>query len=136
MLKEIAKIKSDPKTLREFGLLVGGILALIGAFLLWKGKGAAGIFLGIGVGLVVLGACLPRSLKYLHRMWMILALLIGWVMSRVILSLCFYLIVSPIALGMRIAGKDILDLRFLEGSGTYWKKRPPGRGIESYEKQF
>ena len=60
----------------------------------------------IGLGLVV-----PVMLKPLYFVWMTFAAILGWVMTRVILSIVFYLIITPIGLVTRIIGEDFLALK-------------------------
>ena len=43
--------------------------------------------------------------------WMIFSVILGWLMARVIISLLFYIIITPIGLFLRIIGKDLLDLK-------------------------
>ena len=62
------------------------------------------------------------------------ALLMGWVMSRVILTVLFFVAITPIALFLRATGKDLLDVRGLARK-SYWKGRR-ARANEDYEKQY
>lgn len=137
MLKqEIAEIKSDPKAIREFGLVVGGVLGLIGLVRLWKGHGGAEYFL-IAAGLLIFfGLFAPALLRPVQKVWMIFALLLGWVMTRVILSLVFYLAITPIGIIMRLSGKDPLDEKYPDKRATFWTPKGQKRTRESYEKQF
>ena len=132
--KEILEIPSTKKQLREFGLTVGAVFGLIGAFLFWKGREHAVYFLAAAAFLMLSGLVFPAALKPLQKLWMTLALLMGWVMSRVILAVLFFLVVTPIALVLRVSGKDLLDTRG-ESRVSYWRKRMP-RPKEDYEKQF
>lgn len=136
MLEEIKKIKSDSKTLREFGYLVGGILALLGGLFFWRGHSYYVYFLAIGVALVILGFCVPKILKSLYKVWMILALMIGWVMTRILLGFLFYLVVTPIHWISILKGNPCLDTRFPDEKESYWIKRNPKKEKSSYEKQF
>jgi len=48
----------------------------------------------------------PASLHLLHRPWMIFADIAGWVNTRIILILLFYVLILPIGLIMRLFGYD------------------------------
>jgi hypothetical protein len=61
---------------------------------------------------------------------------LGWVNTRVILTLIFYLVFTPIGLVMRIFGKDILEAGPGKTKNTYWKKKDQSRGNPAYEQQF
>ena len=51
------------------------------------------------------------------------AIILGWFMTRFILSLLFYLIVTPIGLITRVLGKDFLELKKEASNGSYWNQR-------------
>ena len=137
VIEEIKKIESSPKKLREFGLLVGGVLCALGILLWWRGRYTYPYFLFSGILLVIAGAVVPRSLKSLQKAWMTLAILLGWVMTRVLLSVLFYLTLSPIGFVLRLTGKDLLDEKLEPKKQSYWKIRPQVPRVPSdYEKQF
>ncbi len=121
--EEIKLIDSSVKELKKFGLTVGGVFSVIGLFLLYFDKPAYPYFLAVGIILIVAGAFVPKSLSRVHRAWMIFAIVSGFVMSRVILSILFYLILTPIGIIAKISGKDFLDLKFGEDKKTYWNYR-------------
>ena len=137
IITEIKKIESSPKKLLEFGFLVGGVLCALGILFWWRGKAAYPYFFISGIMLVITGAVLPVALKPLQKAWMTLAILMSWVMTRVFLSVLFYLAITPIGLIMRLTGKDILDLRIDPSKSSYWKIRPQTPRVSAdYEKQF
>lgn len=95
------------KQLRYFGLLVGGIFALIGLWpmliyrmdLRWWAVTIAAL-------LVIPALVLPRSLSWVYKWWMALGHVLGWVNTRIILGLIFYGLVTPIGFVRRWLGKD------------------------------
>ena len=121
--EEIKNIKEDKTTLRKFGLTVGAVLLLVGIVLYLTGKSSSVVFLGAGVLLILLGLILPNILKPLNKIWMSLAVILGWFMSRLILFILFYIVITPIGFFLRIAGKDFLNLRTDKNSDSYWEKR-------------
>jgi hypothetical protein len=137
ILDEIKKIESSPKKLREFGFVVGGVLCAIGILSFWRGRGSFPYFLVLGIILVVLGAVKPSILKPVQKAWMTLAILMGWVMTRVFLSVLFYLAITPVGLLLRLMGKDLLDEKLEPQKQSYWKLRPQTPRVPTdYEKQF
>ena len=69
--------------------------------------------------------------------WMIFAVILGWFMTKVILSLLFYLIITPIGLFLRIIGKDLLNLKEKKQQKSYWNMRnSEEEQNQNYEKQF
>ena len=137
IVDKIKKIKSDTRTLRRFGIVVGIAFAVIGALLWRRGSGLTVYFLAVAGALVLLGLVAPAVLKPVQKAWMTVAILIGWVMTRVILFVLFYLAITPIALLARLLGRDILDRKFDKAATTYWTERPAHPHDRSqYEKQF
>jgi hypothetical protein len=137
IIEEIKKIESSPKKLREFGLVVGGVLCALGILLGWQGRSSFPYFLAPGIFLVVAGAILPGILKPIQKAWMTLAILMGWFMTRVLMTLLFYLAITPIGLLMRLIGKDLLDQRLEPQKQSYWKVRPQVPLVPSdCEKQY
>ena len=62
--------------------------------------------LPLPIGLLLLGMVWPRAYSLLARLWLGISLLLGSVMSRVVLSIIFMVVVTPIALVMRLFGHD------------------------------
>ena len=67
---------------------------------------------------------------------MTLAVVMGWFMTRLILSLLFFLVLTPIGLAGRLAGKEFL-VSPAEGGESYWIRRSKeGQEARRLEKQF
>jgi len=134
--EEIKAISSTRRDLRNFGLVVGGGFLIFGGLLFWREKTLWPYFGGAGLGLALLGLAAPPVLKPLQKIWMKLAVVMGWFMTRLILSVLFYLVLTPIALGGRLFGKGFLD-RTTGGQKSYWIRRQSGgNDREQMEKQF
>ena len=138
MLRDKLKsIKSSRKDLRTFGLTMGIFFLLVGSLLIWR-KGPEFLFIVIlGAVLLLSGFLFPRGLKPIHRVWMTLATIIGWVMTRTVLILLYYLVITPAGLAMRIFGKQSLELKWDASATSYWNHRSPGSSrTVDYERQF
>jgi hypothetical protein len=98
----------DRKGLRSFALQVGITIALLfGALLPWLFGFDWPVWPWVlGGALVLWGLIAPSTLRLVHRGWMGLAVILHKVMSPIILGVVFFLVVSPMALVMRIAGRD------------------------------
>jgi hypothetical protein len=138
MLKEEFKhIKETKKELRKFGLTVGSVLAAIAILLLYFEKPSAIYFAVIGGLLILFGALFPQLLKPLNKIWMSLAIILGFIMSRVILTVLFYLVLTPIAILAKIVGKKFMVLKYDKSAETYWEKRTNIHKKQiDYERQF
>ena len=137
IIEEIKNIKSDKKELQKFSLVIGVFLALLGGLSLWRSTGLYPWLFAVASSIMLVGLCRPMLLKPIQKVWMTLAILMGWVMTRIILSVLFYLIVTPIGLAIRLMGKDILDLEFSDDVDSYWILRTEVTKDKSdYERQF
>src|ERR1700736_3109527 len=99
---DLKKLKTGARDLRKFGLTVGGVFVLLGVLLLLRHRATYPFFLGTGGILIVFGVICPRALKHVYIAWMALAFSLGFVMSHVILTLFFFLFVTPIGLLARL----------------------------------
>ncbi len=132
------KKKRSYRAEREFGLIVGGILALLGGWWFYRGK--LGLFapalLGTGSVLILLGLAFPRSLTLPNRAWMLLAVALSFISTRIILAIVFFLIVTPIGLIKRLTGWDPLRRR-AEPQDSYWQPYSERQhDARHYEKMF
>ena len=106
------KASISKKQLREFGfligfgfpILIGWIIPLIGGHLFrpWT--------LWIGIPSMMIGILYPRLLFYPYKVWMFLGHALGWINSRIILGLVFFLVLQPIAIVMKLFGYDPLRI--------------------------
>lgn len=114
-------------SLRKFGLVVGAVFAAIALVSAWRnGWSLSPLMTGFAWGggaLLLLGALVPTVLRPLYRVWMTLAFAMGFVMTRVILTLVFVLTVVPIGLVLRALGKDPLAKRLDPDAESYWIHR-------------
>ncbi len=125
--------KPDVKERRKFGvaMLVG--FGLISVILYYRDHFTAALVCSLvatvvgGIGLTGTAAAMP-----FYWLWMAIAFVMGNIISRLILSLFYYIILTPIALVMRLAGRDRLRLK--GKSETYWL--PMSGKSTSYERQF
>ena len=98
-------------------------MLLIACWLWYKDKDAWMYLAGIGGALVVLGTVVPIVLMPLQKVWMAFAVVMGFIMSRVILFLLYYLVFTVIGLLTRILGKDLLNRKLDRSATSYWNIR-------------
>tara|TARA_Y100001958_G_C21037370_1_gene408199 strand:- start:230 stop:640 length:411 start_codon:yes stop_codon:yes gene_type:complete len=136
MFEEIKNIKTDKKSIRSFGVTIGIILIAIAITLFAKNNlflKSLGIISSV---FLILGIIAPIMLKPFYLIWMIFAMILGWIMTRVILSLIFYFIVTPIGIIARLLGEDFLALKKVS-SDSYWNIRDSVEELkQNYTKQF
>ena len=138
MLKEeIKNIKEEKTDLRKFGITVGIVILLISAALYLLEKDSFIYFGIISILLLLFGIVLPNLLKLLNKLWMTMAIILGWFMSRVILFILYYVIITPIGFFLKLIGKDFLHLKIDKNSQSYWEIRKKNITEQiDYERQF
>ena len=137
MFVDIGNIKSNKSDIRKFGITAGIILMIIAGVLFWKEIDLFNIFLASGIILFLIAIALPSVFKPIYWIWMSFAIILGWFMTRVIISLLFFLIISPIGLFLRLFGKQFIELQWDKTKDSYWNFRTQENlQNESYEKQF
>jgi hypothetical protein len=136
MFEEIKNIKTRKKDIRSFGYTIGIILFLVSAVLFYYDNYLYTNLTIIALVFIVLGVVLPLLLKPVYLLWMIFAVILGWIMTRVILCIIFYIIITPIGLITRLLGEDFLNLRKIKAD-SYWNHRDSSKELnQNYEKQF
>jgi hypothetical protein len=123
ILDEIREIKGSKKDLRKFGLTIGIAFVLLALLLFITKKSSFPYFGSLGLLLILIGLAAPVILKPLNKIWMSLAIVLGWIMTRVILIILFYLAVTPIGLLVKLFRKDFLDMKIDKNKDSYWQKR-------------
>jgi hypothetical protein len=135
--QQINDLKTDKPDLRKFGLLVGGVLCLVGLVLLLRHKTNYPYVFWPGAVLIGFSAVWPRALKYPYIAWMTMAFALGFVMSQVILTLFFFLLVTPISLFARFVGKDFLSRKWHKQATSYWiPRQAEAKKPDSYQQQY
>jgi len=123
---------------RNFGLIVGGIFAALASWWLFRGKfqAVAPWVLILGSLMVATGLVFPRLLVLPNRFWKGLAEVLSFVMTRLILAIVFFLLVTPLGLFRRISGGDSLNRRAAR-SDSYWKAYGARQSdMRHYEKMY
>lgn len=107
------------KQLRSFGLMVGGIFAVIGLWPLLFGRSLRLWALIPAAALLFLGMVAPRSLGAVYRMWMKIGHILGTINTKIILSVTFYGLFVPMGFIMRLRGKDPMRRGYDPNATTY-----------------
>lgn len=116
----IQKTGSD----RSFGVVFVVVFLVIGLWPLigdWSNFDAVRIWsVGIAVVLLVVAIAVPRLLAPANGLWIRFGFLLGRIMNPIIMGVLFFVVLSPVAVMMRLSGKDILSLKQNRGAKTYW----------------
>ena len=104
---------------RSFGIVFSIVFLLIAIYPLINSEELRVWSLIIAIIFLVLGLINSKILTPLNKLWFKFGILLGRIVSPVIMGLIFFLVVTPIALIMRIIGKDLLNLKFNKEK-SYW----------------
>ena len=122
---------------RSFGIVFAIVFSIIGAWPLLSGgelrlwsMAIAAVFLGLGFAA-------PRVLRPLNTMWFKFGMLLGRIIAPVVISILFFVTVTPTGLIMRLMHKDILRLKLDRNAKSYWISRSEtDNPMGSMKKQF
>jgi Saxitoxin biosynthesis operon protein SxtJ len=95
---------------------------------------AAIVYAAAALTLGPIGLAAPAVVRPIYVAWLVAAFPIGWVVSRVLLAVLFFGVVTPLAVLFRWRARDVLGLRRRDVD-TYWTPKPPPAGHASYFRQ-
>lgn len=133
---ELRALKASTRDLRNFGILFFVVLGIIAGLRLWHGHDDWRYFAAASALFLLVGLIIPGILKPLYKAWMALAFVLGWVMTRVLLTITFFAIFTPMGIVTKIMGKDLLDQKWDPDADSYWKKHEPVTDRERYKKPY
>lgn len=122
---------------RKTAFIVATVLIAVAAWLYYRSRPDGAVVLGlISAVLIIAGAFIPPAAKAFHRIWMTIAFALGYINSRIILTLVYFLVFVPYRIFSRLFGRDPLDLRSPQRD-SYWHQRAKTRQEpEQFERLF
>jgi uncharacterized membrane protein len=126
------------RDLNVLALLFLVIPSVIGSYTaFWKGSSNGYVWIAAGI-VLALSRIIPPLFRGIYRVWFGFSIVLGFFVSRLILTMVFWFIITPMALIMRVIGKDPMERKFDPNAGSYWRGREPttDASIERYGKQF
>jgi hypothetical protein len=109
---------------QRFGIVLATALCLIAVSNIFKGADrliSGSLFAGSALAIVITIGY-PELLRPLYRGWQRLGRILGLIVSPIVLGLIFFGLITPVAIALRLCGRDELRLRRLE-TGSYWVPR-------------
>ena len=102
--------------------MVSTVLILVGGWQLYRqihSIARIGLW-SVGGFLVLSGLLMPKTLVPVYKVWMGLATVLGWINTRIVQGLIFYLTFTPISLVMCLSGRYPLTQRIDRSTNSYW----------------
>jgi TRAP-type C4-dicarboxylate transport system permease small subunit len=124
------------RTLRQFALLCLVVFSILS---LWQGWARGNLALSAAFAAAALligtvGLVRPQAVRWIFVGWMMAAFPIGWTISKLMLILMYFGLLTPLATVLRLAGRDALRRRATQCE-SYWVKRPAAADVRSYFRQ-
>ena len=127
----------NPRQARKSALMVAAVLLLIAGWNFWKDRPAVYAVAGVcGVILILIGFASPSASQKFHAGWMRFAGVLGYVNSRILLSLMFFLVITPYGLVMRLFGRDTMNRRGADRDSYWISRRKTRQSREQFERLF
>ena len=118
---------------KSFGYLFFGIFLALAVWVYVKNQNLNFWLIGTSLVFLVLTLIKSKLLDVLNDLWIKFGELLGKIIAPIVMSIVFFLIVTPIGLILKIVKKDLLKLKF-NNDKSYWLKK--SKTIESMDKQF
>ena len=131
------KLNLSKDNLKKFGITMGIALLVVSLLVLLKHRYSALPTFAISILFLVLAFLAPVFLKGFYIIWMRFAFILGWLNTRLLLFIIFYLIFTPIGFVMILFRVDLLERKIEKKKDTYWKKKDKKLfNLANYERQF
>jgi hypothetical protein len=128
---------NNPREWRKFGFGLSAIMAVLTVLQLIFHKPGWKYFAAAAVVSLILSRIWVLGLKPVFIVFSYLGFVMGWFMTRVILSILFFLVFTTVGTLSKLFGKGFLNLRFDRETPSYWIERSKEIDIKSkYENQF
>ena len=131
------KWRPDARELRRFAIAMLIGFFVLGALSAWKTKGihtGSIVLWSIGASLAI-AAFVPKLGRIAYLAVYLPTSIIGYVVSNVMLTLMFFLVITPLGIVMKLMGKDVLQQRRPDRT-TQWMPVKETKNEESYYRQF
>ena len=119
---------------RSFGILFFIVFLILSLWPLKNGNNLNLYFLITSGIFLILGAINSKLLTPLNKTWIKFGEILGLIIAPIVMSLVYFVILTPVSLIVRLFGKDLLGLKFIKENETYWIKRK--KSLTSMDKQF
>lgn len=112
---------ADRKEARNFGFFIGSILIVFALYKINRYESATSfLIICFGLLFVLMGFLCPRMMLQLRKGWIAIGRIMHKFMLPVIMGILFMFIFTPVAIILKIIGRDPLKLKFQKSDVTYW----------------
>lgn len=137
-LDELYFRKPIRRHVQEFSCVLAIIALGIGGFIAWRGNVATPLaLLATALLTVAIGYTRPQLMHPVWKAFLEVGHFLGTIVTYVILTLSWTVVLLPTALVMRIIGKAVMNTSFRTAAASYWEERDPKLGdFKLLERQY
>ena len=121
---------------RKFGFFFTFVFTALAAYFYYSTNVSwANVFIAIALVFLLITLLKSETLLPLNKLWMRFGLLLGMIVSPIVLGVIFFGLFTPIAMLMRLSGRDELRLKYAQ-KASHWISRGEPIKSESFKHQF
>jgi hypothetical protein len=135
-LIDMEHIPDSRKDVQKFGLLFSAVGTVIAGITYFRHGDTWPVFLALAVFFLIASRFAVPLLRPLYIVWMKFAFILGWVNTRIILGIAFFLVLTPIGVLMRVFGRNPVDIHLERDRESYWIRRDSPYDPRQSDRQF
>ena len=121
---------------RKFGFFFTFVFVMVAAYFYYSANASwAYVFIAAALAFLLVTLIKSDALLPLNKLWMRFGLLLGMIVSPIVLGVIFFGLFTPIAMLMRLSGRDELRLKYAQ-KASHWISRGEPIKSESFKHQF
>ena len=127
------RLKEDPKEWRKSTLLTALALAVLTSILCWRGALSTSAWRAMLLVLVMVSLSalfFPHWFRGYYRVSTRVGFWLSLVLARIILTVMFFVVITPLGWIFRLSGKDALRLKRSGSAATYWNCAKPNSPLD------
>ncbi len=123
---------------RSFGIMFGCIFIIFAVIIRLRDdpQNVQLLFLILSFLTLLISFTRPSLLSTPNKLWMKFSLLLARFVSPIVLGVLFYLLISPLALVLRLFGRDELRLKTKKVATNWQSRQITGYSLESFKNQY
>jgi len=138
MFMELKNLANKTNEIKKFGIIIGIIFTAVSVLMIVRQNINFWIFALLALIFLITGICYPLLLKPVFLIWWFISRIINYIISRLVLTVIFYIIITPIGLISRNVNRSKYSSFTIDKScRSYWQKKISYKfNQKKYEKQF
>ena len=120
--EDFRQLEISNRKLKQFAYLTGIILLILSVWYYFKHGNRSWTYVTVSISLILFAIALlkVKILTGVYKIWMGIAIVLGFFISRILISLIFFIGLTPISLLGRLLKKKWMDIDFNQKQDTYW----------------